>query len=1039
MSNTIAVPKSNRVLSPVKFFVNRDDEVNTLVSILNGDNENPAAGKKCIVNGKTGVGKTELCRNVAYQLSQVFSDAQIYLKLPDDDSSELSIFTVLETIIHIFDPYAQISDDLLVLHEQCSEILEEKKVLIILDDLQFDNYLDLLALPSSCGLLATTNKDLETTNWHSIKLDGLSQENSERLLLEICYRIGKHATRLANICQAVPLSLCLVAGYLNSTLTVKVDDFINDLEGHIQLSKGQENSSTEKILDYIFKQLTETERNLLAQLSIFSNGFNKEIIQETLLSELNDDTGYESIQEYLDTFTKISLLTYEEENSYYYIHPTLHEYAAKNLRDIREIWYRLGKVFVDLGKFNYSLANRNADGYLLSLLMLDEYKATIKNVLQYLLKDSSNERDQILFEFHEFLRSFERSRFAVKVELVPLLEAVLEASVRMQNDEKLLEILDDLAIAYQTLGNKQKAEYYSKLGEDITRDEQSESAKKFFEGIAKKWTEPNYMSSIDADTASDLISSVIDEMSANKTKIVLTGFMGTGKTTVGKLLAENLNYRFIDTDELIEARHERSIADIFQDLGEDAFREMERAIVKEIAELDSVVISTGGRLMLDPENVSALSRNSRVLCLVATPDEILTRVTHDKSHKRPLLSVPNPKERIVDLLEERNDKYLRFPQIVTDEKKPNDIARSLVEFVSTSPKSLVVENPHKNYEYIVGAGLLPFIRQLTGIEGKIVIVTDEIVKELYGPSCSSVDHIIELPPGRQNKTLTIVEQVYEQLLDLGFDRTGTIISLGGSVVGDIAGYVAATYMRGVNFVQCPTSLIAMVDTSVGGKTGIDLPQGKNIIGLYKQPMKVIADVATLQTLPQKDFTSGMAEVIKHGLIAESSLLEQVKQGHWAKNWDRSPSYIGELQRLVAQAIQVKINIVQADPFEQGKRSILNLGHTFAHAIEQESKDAYRHGEAVSMGLVAAANLSARMGLCDFSLQERIESILESVNLPTRIPSNLKPIELLQAMQRDKKKQAGQLRFILIRGIGQVIMSDKVSDKDILETISSLSK
>ena len=178
---------------------------------------------------------------------------------------------------------------------------------------------------------------------------------------------------------------------------------------------------------------------------------------------------------------------------------------------------------------------------------------------------------------------------------------------------------------------------------------------------------------------------------------------------------------------------------------------------------------------------------------------------------------------------------------------------------------------------------------------------------------------------------------------------------------------------------------------------------------------------------------------KHGLIAESSLLDQVEQGHWAKNWDRSPSYIGELQRLVAQAIQVKINIVQADPFEQGKRSILNLGHTFAYAIEQESNDAYRHGEAVSMGLVAAANLSVRMGFCDLSLQERIESILDSVNLPTRIPSNLKPINLLQAMQRDKKKRAGQLRFILIRGIGQVFVSDKVSDQDVLDTISSLSK
>jgi shikimate kinase/3-dehydroquinate synthase len=513
--------------------------------------------------------------------------------------------------------------------------------------------------------------------------------------------------------------------------------------------------------------------------------------------------------------------------------------------------------------------------------------------------------------------------------------------------------------------------------------------------------------------------------------------MGTGKTTVGRLLAENLNYRFIDTDELIQSRNERSIADIFQELGEDAFREMERAIVKEIAELDEVVISTGGRLMLDPENVIALSRNSRVLCLVATPDEILTRVTVDKSHKRPLLSVPDPKERIVELLQERNEKYLRFPQIATDEKKPNDIARGLIEFVNTSPKSRVVENPHKNYEYIVGAGLLPFIRQLTGIEGEIVIITDEVVKELYGPSCSSMGQIVEIPSGRQNKSLAIVEYVYSQLLDKGFDRTGTIISLGGSVVGDIAGYVAATYMRGVNFVQCPTSLIAMVDTSVGGKTGIDLPQGKNIIGLYKQPMKVIADVATLQTLPQLDFASGMAEVIKHGLVAESNLLEQVEQGHWAKNWDRSPSYVGELQRLVAQAIQVKINIVQADPFEQGQRSILNLGHTFAYAIEQVSKNNYRHGEAVSMGLVAAANLSARLGFCDRSLQERIEYILGSVHLPTRIPSHLKPEVLLQAMQRDKKKRAGQLRLILIRGVGQVFVSDEVSNQNILDTISTL--
>jgi 3-dehydroquinate synthetase len=210
-----------------------------------------------------------------------------------------------------------------------------------------------------------------------------------------------------------------------------------------------------------------------------------------------------------------------------------------------------------------------------------------------------------------------------------------------------------------------------------------------------------------------------------------------------------------------------------------------------------------------------------------------------------------------------------------------------------------------------------------------------------------------------------------------------------------------------------------------------------MIGVYKQPTKVIADVATLQTLPQVDFASGMAEVIKHGLIAESNLLEQVEQGHWAKNWDRSPSYIGELQRLVAQAIQVKINIVQADPFEQGQRSILNLGHTFAYAIEQVSKNAYRHGEAVSMGLVAAANLSARLGYCDISLQSRIEDLLERVSLPTRIPSQIKPDALLQAMQHDKKKRAGQLRFILLRGIAETFVSGEVANTEVLATISAV--
>ena len=282
-----------------------------------------------------------------------------------------------------------------------------------------------------------------------------------------------------------------------------------------------------------------------------------------------------------------------------------------------------------------------------------------------------------------------------------------------------------------------------------------------------------------------------------------------------------------------------------------------------------------------------------------------------------------------------------------------------------------------------------------------------------------------------------MQSVYDQLLEKGFDRTGTIIALGGSVVGDIGGYVAATFMRGVNFLQCPTSLLAMVDTSVGGKTSIDLPQGKNMIGVYKQPAKIIADVATLQTLPKSDFASGLAEIVKYGLIAESNLLEQVEDGDLGKNWNQIPLNIGELQNLVAQAIQVKINIVQTDPFEQGQRPILNLGHTFAYAIEQVSGDAFRHGEAVSIGLVAAVNLSARLGYCDASLQNRIEAILRSVNLPIQIPTQLKPDAIFQAMQRDKKKQAGRLRFILISGIGRAFVSDEVPKREVMETISAL--
>ena len=524
----------------------------------------------------------------------------------------------------------------------------------------------------------------------------------------------------------------------------------------------------------------------------------------------------------------------------------------------------------------------------------------------------------------------------------------------------------------------------------------------------------------------------------DKKNIILTGFMGTGKTTIGKLLASRLGREFIDTDELIQVRHGRSIPEIFLELGEAAFRQMETDLVQELAEREGLVISTGGRLMLDPANVRALSRNGRVFCLIATPEEILTRLRNDKEHLRPLLEVPNPGERIVELLQQREKGYQRFPQVMTNDKQPAEVTKDLLNLIQEDPKRFAIDHPAQPYEFIVGGGLLPFIRQLAGVDGMLVVITDSRVGELYAPSCGAVDHIITIPVGRQHKTLATVQTIYEQLLQLGFDRTGTIVALGGSVIGDIAGFVAATYMRGVNFVQCPTSLLAMVDTSIGGKTGLDLPQGKNLIGFFKQPTVVIADVATLQTLPPEEFASGMAEVIKHGLLADTDLLQKVESGNWHYEPDTLHPRLSEIQALVAQAIQVKIAIVQEDPFEQGRRSILNLGHTFAHAIEQVSGDTVRHGEAVAMGLVSAANLSARLGYCSPALQERIQLALSKVGLPTRIPKAFLPEPLLNAMSSDKKRLAGQLRFVLLHEVGQAFVTDAVPESAILATLRDIS-
>lgn len=530
--------------------------------------------------------------------------------------------------------------------------------------------------------------------------------------------------------------------------------------------------------------------------------------------------------------------------------------------------------------------------------------------------------------------------------------------------------------------------------------------------------------------------------------IILTGFMGTGKTTIGRLLAARTGRIFVDTDELIVQRAGQSIAAIFETKGAATFRRMEHEIARELSKSKGAVIATGGRLMLDPENAALLEPDSLVLSLSAQPEEILARLAAD-AVRRPLLEVDEPEKRVAELLHEREEGYARYPQISTSGRSPDAVAAEIIERfdlqaeVATAAakagpaRHLMVTHPDGHYDVVVGKGMLQRLADHVPLgDAPFVVVSDSHVAPLYAPFIEEAAAIITIPAGEQHKTLDTVRYLYDRFLEANLDRKSVVVALGGGVVGDITGFAAATYMRGVRFIQCPTSLLAMVDASVGGKTGVDLPQGKNLVGAFKQPAAVLVDLTTLHTLPPSQFAAGMAEAVKHGLIAGEGLFRRMEGRDW-KVPDVFQSPVSNLQTLVLDAIRVKRDVVQSDPFEMGRRAILNLGHTFAHAIEQVSGYAVGHGKAVAMGLVAATNLSIALGHCPASLQPRLESVLQGVYLPIRIPTALDPEAMLEAMQRDKKKAAGKLRFVLLSGVGNVFVSSDVPREAVLECLCQM--
>lgn len=355
-------------------------------------------------------------------------------------------------------------------------------------------------------------------------------------------------------------------------------------------------------------------------------------------------------------------------------------------------------------------------------------------------------------------------------------------------------------------------------------------------------------------------------------------------------------------------------------------------------------------------------------------------------------------------------------------------------------KTLNVELGDRSYPILIGAGLLSdpqlLVRYIPG--NSAVVVTNTTVGPLYRDrldgALEGLRHsTVTLPDGEQYKNMAVLGQIFDELVSGRFDRNTTLIALGGGVIGDITGFAAACYQRGVHFVQVPTTLLAQVDSSVGGKTGVNHPGAKNMIGAFYQPRCVIADTETLDTLPDRELSAGLAEVIKYGLLWDREFLDWID-----RHLDRLLARDAEaLTEAIRRSCAIKAEIVRQDERESGLRALLNLGHTFGHAIEAGlGYGEWLHGEAVGAGICMAADLSRRLGWIGEAEQARTISLIERARLPTGRPESLSPDNLRKLMSADKKVLDGALRLVLLRELGSAVLTDQVPESLIRETLEN---
>lgn len=556
-------------------------------------------------------------------------------------------------------------------------------------------------------------------------------------------------------------------------------------------------------------------------------------------------------------------------------------------------------------------------------------------------------------------------------------------------------------------------------------------------------------------------------------RIFLIGLSGSGKSTVGRLLADRLGWAFADSDREIESTTGRTVAEIFRDEGEPAFRDYEAAALQKLATQEPVVVATGGGAPTSEKSRQAIA-SGFVVWLAASPERAAERLAaNPQTEERPLIG-GDTFARLKAMNEERIDLYRHADAAVdVDALSPEMVAGEVLNLweewrshpapsrerfyqggavagAATLPggrrgladlhTAAVVRTPTASYPVVVEDGALSGLggvcRDL-GLKGRAFILTDDAVGPLYGEQAATALAVcgfeasqFNLPRGEEQKNLATVSRVYDWLIENRVERRDFVVCLGGGVVTDLGGFAAATCLRGIDFVHVPTSLLGMVDASVGGKTGVDHPRGKNLIGAFAQPLAVVIDPLVLRSLPERQVRNGWAEVIKHAFILDGGLLAALEAETAVPRAAMSAEIIG-------RSVAIKAGVVSEDEREADRRTLLNYGHTVGHALESVTAySRFLHGEAVAVGMRAAGLISVELGLLSEPEFERQQRLIRACGLPEAAPG-VDADAVFAATLLDKKVSGGRVRWVLLERLGEAVLRDGVPDDLVRRAITAV--